>query len=284
MISGTRYRLTMEINRQSAIARDIERAQVEISTEKRIQAPSDDPAGAARVSDIARSQANEARWKLNLDFAFTLSARADTALGAASTAVDRANELMVAAANGTLSAQNRATIALELRSIVEELTTLKNSKDPRGDPLFAAGAPLRIPVGEGITIAAAAISDAVFLATTAAGPRDLAAIVAAAADAIEQSDPTLRAAAMGVSLDELQAATDHVSAARGDQGARGNRIDQLLESLASSGLQLNEERGAIEATNMVEVVARLQARQLTLEAAQAVFARINQSTLFDILR
>jgi flagellar hook-associated protein 3 FlgL len=284
MISGTRYRLTMEINRQSAIARDIERAQVEISTEKRIQAPSDDPVGAARVSDIARSQANEGRWKQNLDFAFTLSARADTALGATAGAIDRANELMVAAANGTLSAQNRATIALELRSIVEELVTLKNSKDPRGDPLFPTGNVLRIPVGDGITIAAASTSDAVFSATTAGGPRDLAAIVAAAADAIEEPDPTLRAAAVGTSLDELRAAADHVSAARGDQGARGNRIDQLLESLASSGLQLSEERGAIEATNMVEVVARLQARQLTLQAAQAVFARINQSTLFDILR
>jgi flagellar hook-associated protein 3 FlgL len=33
----------------------------------------------------------------------------------------------------------------------------------------------------------------------------------------------------------------------------------------------------------MEVVARLQSRQLSLEAAQATFARINRSTLFDLL-
>ena len=50
MISGTRYRLTVEINRQAELARDIARSQAEVSTSKRILAPSDDPTGAARVN------------------------------------------------------------------------------------------------------------------------------------------------------------------------------------------------------------------------------------------
>ena len=70
---------------------------------------------------------------------------------------------------------------------------------------------------------------------------------------------------------------------RGEQGSRGNRIDNLVERMADNGLQLEEERSAIESTDVTAVVARLQAGQLTLEAAQAVFARVNQNTLFDIL-
>src|SRR3546814_19506862 len=66
MISGTRYRLTAEINRQSDLAREIARAQMEISTQKRILNPSDDPIGAARVAEIDRTQANEEAWRRNV--------------------------------------------------------------------------------------------------------------------------------------------------------------------------------------------------------------------------
>src|SRR3954468_16008926 len=114
MINGTRYRLAMEVNRQIALSRDIARTQTEISTAKRIQAPSDDPVAAARISSIARSQANDTAFKSNLNLATALSDRADTTLKAVGIALDRASELMVAGANGTLSNSDRATIALEL--------------------------------------------------------------------------------------------------------------------------------------------------------------------------
>lgn len=285
MISGTRYRMTMEINRQLTLARMIERGQTEVSTGKRIQAPSDDPVAAARVSTIGRTQANEATWKRNLDSAFALSSRADTVLGSVATALDRANELMVAAANGTLSAQNRATIALELRSIAEELANFKEAKDARGEPLFAQSEAVMMPVGDGTNIVAVASRERIFESVqTGAGARDMAAIVDAAADSLLIADDTARAAAIDVSLDEVGAAVVHAAAARGEQGARGNRIDNLSESLANTGLQLAEERSALESANVVEVVARLQSQQVTLQAAQAVFARVNQNSLFDILR
>ena len=285
MITGTRYRLTMEINRQLSLQKDIERAQTEISTGKRIQAPSDDPVGAARVSDIARTQAKEAAWKRNLDLAFALSSRADEVLESTAAGLTRANELMVAGANGTMSADNRATIAIELRAIAQELAALENAKDARGEPLFPTTAALQIPVADGILITAVSTRAAVFQTVpTAGGPRDVAAIVAAAADALVDPNPATRGAAILASREEINAADRHIAAARGEQGARGNRIDNLIESLANTGLQLEEERSAVESADVTAIVARLQSRQLTLEAAQAVFARVNQNTLFDLLR
>lgn len=285
MISGTRYQLTLEINRQLSLARDIARAQTEISTAKRIQAPSDDPVAAARVSDIARTQANDATWKRNLDLASALGARADTVLASIENAVGRAGELMVAAANGTLSDENRATIALELRSIAEELDALRTAKDSRGNNLFMSPSALQIPVAPGFTIIAVATREAVFEnVETGSGAQDIAAIVAAAAAALEEPDPALRQAAIGQALDDVEAAQRHAATLRGEQGARGNRIDQMLERIANTGLQLAEERSGLEDTNAIEALARLNARQLTLDAAQAVFARINQNTLFDLLR
>ena len=74
------------------------------------------------------------------------------------------------------------------------------------------------------------------------------------------------------------------SRARGAQGALGSRIDALTERQANSGLQLEEERSSLESTDVTAAIAKLQSQQLTLQAAQAVFARVNASTLFDILR
>jgi flagellar hook-associated protein 3 FlgL len=285
MITGTRYRLTMEINRQLSLARDIERGQTEISTGKRIQSASDDPVGAARISEIARGQSAEVAWKANLDLAYALASRADTTLAAVQAGVARAHELMLAGANGTMSAENRATVALELRSIAADLVTLKDTRDARGNPLFPQTDVLQIPVGHGVSLAAVDTRVAIFESVpTTSGPTDLAAIVSAAADALVEPDPALRNAAIVASKDALALSSKHVGSVRGQQGSRGNRIDNVVERLASSGLQLAEERTAIESADITAVVARLQARQLTLEAAQAVFARVNQNTLFDVLR
>ena len=77
---------------------------------------------------------------------------------------------------------------------------------------------------------------------------------------------------------------EHIAGVRGQQGARGNRIDQLVERYETTKIQQAEERSALEDTDITAAIARVQAKQLTLDAAQAVFARVNQNTLFDILR
>jgi flagellar hook-associated protein 3 FlgL len=275
MISGTRFRLDAEIGRQSRLAQEIARGQVEIATGKRILAPSDDPIGAARAAEIGRTQGNEEVWARNVETAAALAARSDTVLANLATAVDRAKELMVAAANGTLSADNRAVIAGELRAIGEEITALRDTRDPRGEPLFRTNGALEIPVGAGLRIAPVATRDTIFDL-----PVDLVATLTAAADAVAGSDPAARSAA----LTRLDAANLQVASARADQGVRADRLDKQREALATSGLQLEEQKAGIEGANIPDLVARIQSRDLNLKAAQAIFAQVNRSSLFDLIR
>lgn len=285
MISGTRYRLTAEINRQAQLGREIARTQVEIATGKRILAPSDDPTGAAQVSELARAQAQEAAWIRNLELAGSLSDRADNTLEAVAANVDRASELMVAAANQTLSAENRATIALELRSIAVDIAALADSRDPRGGALFSTGPALEMPLSAGGNLAPVASRAEVFgNIATGGGPLDLVTIINNAAAAITEPDPTLRRAAIDVSLGAVTNAVDHVAGQRAQQGVRGNRIERLREQLGDSAIGIEEQKGAIEGVDLSEAIARLKSKQLSLEAAQAVLARVGQSSLFDLLR
>jgi flagellar hook-associated protein 3 FlgL len=281
MISGTRYQLTLEVNRQLKLATDIARGQAEISTTKKILAPSDDPVGAGRVAALARSQADVAIWNTNLKSAAALSSQADSTIGALKTAFDRTAELMLSASNATQSAENRNAIALELQSIAAQVAELRTTQDSRGDPLFPAAADTTaIPVASGINVTAVASREAVFdNVTTPGGASDLISILNAAIAAVQSGNN----AAIATSLAATNAAGNHVIAAQGEQGARGARIDALLERNEGLSLDLKEERAGVEGADIQEVVAKIQSQQLSLEAAQAVFARINKSTLFDLL-
>jgi len=279
MISGTRFRLDLEIHRQSRLAQEIARAQADIATGKRIQAPSDDPIASGQIAQLARTQGDEAVWTRNVQAASLLASSADTNLTSVATAVDRAKELMLTAANGTNSDDNRATIAAELRDISQEIAALRTTLDSRGEPLFRATSPLEIPVGPGVHIAPVAGRNEVFDA-----PVDIIATIDAAAAAAVEPNPSLRSTAIAASLSALDGAARQVANAHADQGLRAARLDRIREQLATSSIQHEEQRSELESTDVTATVAKLQSRQLSLEAAQGIFARVNRSSLFDLLR
>lgn len=279
MISGTRYQLNLTIARQSSLAGEIARGQTEIAAGKRILAPSDDPIGSARVAEIGRTQADETVWSRNVETAAALAARSDTTLTSVATGVDRAKELMLTAASGTMSADNRATIATELRGIADELATLRTTLDPRGEPLFRTSGALEIPVGPGERVVAVGTRASIFDA-----PVDLVATIRAAAAAAVEPDPALRSAGTTSSLAALDAAAQQVATARAEQGVQADRLDKIRDRLASSGLQLEEQKSGLESVDVTDVIARIQSKQLNLQAAQAIFAKVNQNSLFDLIR
>lgn len=279
MIIGGRNRISAEIARQTRLAERISRAQVEISGGKRILSPSDDPAGAARVGQIRRSEQNELVWAANADAAAALATRADSTLGTVVTAAARALELMTLARSATANAAARQAYAIELSGIAEDIRSLMAQTDPRGQRVFPTGDPLSIPVGPALELKATLSSDRVF----GAGADDFAGVLDDAAAALAIADDASRATATGLTLDRLQAASSRAIDARSEQGGRMALIESVRDRLSGSRLALEEERSTIESTDLSETVARMNADMLTLEAAQASFVRLNRKTLFDLL-
>lgn len=276
MINGTGNRLTMEIRRQSKLAEDIARTQIQVSTGKRLIAPSDDPVAAARIASLRRSQDDDSAWKSNLSLGASLAEQADTVLSTVSERLSRAQELTVAGANQNLSAADRSTIALEIRAIADEINSLAATRSSLGEPLFSASNPIEIRFGESSTFAPVPSRADVF---EVAGT-DVSTFILNAATAVE----TGNAAGISTSLTEVKAGIGAIADANADIGVRAARIDRLNESLASRGIEFASERSVLEDTDLSEAIARLNAQTLTLQAAQAAFARINSRTLFDVLR
>lgn len=274
----SRFRLDVEIARQSRLAQDIARAQAEIANGKKILAPSDDPVGAAQVADIRRAEGNEATWRRNVDTATGLAERADLVLTSVAGNLSRAKELMIKASSDTFSQSDRAIIAAELSGIFDEITSLRNTRDTRGEPLFRTNGRLEIPVGNGIRLAPVLSRNEIF-----ESPIDVLAVINAAAAAVVDPDPAARSAAMRTSLDALDEAAGQVLRARVDQGLIATRLDDIKERLENSALDLIEKRSAIEGADIGAVIARLQANQTNLQASHAIFAKLNKTSLFDLI-
>lgn len=272
-MTGIRFRIDAAIAQQGALARRIARGQSDISSGKRLQAASDDPAAAVRIGQLRLTQTNEAAWRGNVDIGIALAARADATLGNVATLLDRARELATNGASETLSDKDRATIALELRSIADEVDSLSNGTDATGQPIFPA-TPLRLPVSDSLTLTATTSRSDAFIV----GARDIATILRDAATGI-----TTSTAARATALADVTLASDHISVVRGKQGARAARYDALRDRLIDSATAIDEERSSIEDTDIAATIARTQTDQLSLEAAQSMFARINRRTLFDLL-
>jgi len=97
------------------------RAQREVASGKRIQQPSDDPAGAARALDLRRGLARVARIQEGVATGRSRLDRAASTVQHSSELLTRARELVVQAMNGTLNEGDRATIAAELEAIRAQL-------------------------------------------------------------------------------------------------------------------------------------------------------------------
>lgn len=275
MINSTGNRLTMEIRRQSNLAQQIARTQIEVSTGRRIQTASDDPVAAARVATIRQAQSDDTVWKANLSLGGSLAAQADDVLQTMSERLARAQELLVSGASQSLSAADRATVGLELRGIADEIDSLAATRSSLGEPLFANGPPPAIRFGESTVFAPVPARADIF----EIGGNTISSLVRTAATSVEGGN----SGQIGASLTAIKGSVDQIADANADVGVRGARIERLRETLTARGIEYASERSGLEDTDLSEAIARLNAQTITLEAAQAAFARINRRTLFDIL-
>jgi len=275
-ITATGNRMTSEIARQQRLANDIARTQISISTGRRIQRPSDDPLAAARVADIARAQADGASWNSNLALATDLASQADGVLSALSDRMSYARAQMVAGANGAASPADRATFAADLRGVATEVAQLRATQSSLGQPLFATGSPTNFRLDSTVVLAPVDSAAAVF----EPGGVPLTSELTDAADALESGDP----ARIATALQRLGASVEHVSDVRGLQGTRAAQVDRISDRSAARSIDNAVERSALEDTDISAAITKLNSQQLTLEAAQAAFARINRTSLFDLLR
>lgn len=116
---------------------NVTRTQEQIDTGNRILTPADDPVASVRLLQLEQQQNVLNQYAENLTAAKNSLTQEEVSLNSANTILQRVRELAVQAGNGALSSKDRASIAAELQECEDELLGLMNTRNARGEYLFA---------------------------------------------------------------------------------------------------------------------------------------------------
>src|SRR5215467_13560064 len=123
--------------------RDYVRLQEQISTGRRVNRPSDDPAAALRIIPLTNDIKHLQQYTSNVAQARDTLDQGAASLEDASSLMQRLRELTTAAANGTLSQEDRAGIATEIDGLLRQMVEIANSK--RGNSYLFGGTATSAP-------------------------------------------------------------------------------------------------------------------------------------------
>ena len=280
MVGITNKIMLAEMRRQQKLSQSIVDGQTAISTGITLNKPSDDALAWVQVSDIGRAQAQQAAWQANVSYGTTRAANAEANLSEINNLLTRAQELVTSARNGSLNDTSRAAIVEEMTTIRTTIGELLNQTDYQGTPVFDDGQSTLVPVSRGLNLAVVATRQEVSEGIDVSGtPMSIDAILAQSIAAIDGGVDS----EIATSLDGVKAAQSHITVELARQGVRSDRLEVVGTRLTDIDLSLTERRADLESTDLQDVISRVQAQLLQLEAAQSAFARINQQTLFDLI-
>lgn len=109
----------------------------QMSTGKRVNRASDDPVAASQAVVLSQAQAQNSQFATARTFATQRVSIEESTLSQVTTAIQSAQEKIVYAGNGTLSDDDRNSLATDLQGIRDQLLNLANSTDGNGRYIFA---------------------------------------------------------------------------------------------------------------------------------------------------
>lgn len=270
------------------------RIQEQVASTKRLVRPSDDPAD-VRSAVKARDGLGEMEQFLrNITTAQRSVDASDTALASAGEAIQRARELAVRGANGTLSASDRQTMALEVEQLARQLVSHAGAK--AGDQYlfsgFQTGSAPYVEAPPGSAAVSAYGGDAgVVVARIAPGTTMTLNVTAdtvfqPALDALAQMHAELVAGTpvSGGTIALLDTGQSALLAGRAQIGARANRLSEAQTTLEDNVLSARRLLSDLEDVDLAAAITELSQRMAVYQAALEVNAKIIQPSLLDHLR
>ncbi len=277
------------------VSQRTDKIQRQIASGKRIERPSDDPAGTAISTRIRRDIAYETQMRRNLEGGMAFINATEAALDSATTALQRLRELTVQASSDTLSGSERASIAQEVDQLIQHLAQVGNSNF--GGVYIFSGHQTETPA---FLVTGSPATAVTYQGDLGQRIRKLSKLDASPVnipgseafgtvfddlitlrDNLNGSQP---GAVIETSLVDIDAALDRVLTARAESGARYNRFEQTLAQSEVANIDMQDRRATIEDVDLTDAIVRLSGQQASLEAALATIGRVSQLSLVQFMR
>jgi flagellar hook-associated protein 3 FlgL len=293
-----------QMNRQQS---NVAEMQAKLATGKSLVKPSDDAEKATLIQRLNSAMQRQDVYELSLNRADSRLRMEETALSSAQSMLQRIRELAIQGSNGGLSVADRTIIANEVSSLRDSLFSLANTEDESGNFIFAGtavAAPAFSKDGDGVItysgdqnqtsvdiseyrqVELNRAGDAVFSSVPRTNNDGVVSniaffkVISDFADALESGDEVT----LSRGLSEVSTLTDDMALSLADVGSRMNSVDSQRDILADTKLRYQELLSNAQDLDYATAVTKLSAQMLSLEAAQASFAKISQLNLFNYLR
>ena len=292
-----------QMNRQQS---KIAEMQAKLASGKQIVKPSDDSEKSAVIQRLQTAIDRQSVYERSLDTAENRLASEESALMSSERILQRIRQLAVQGNTDTLSVDDKEILANEITSLREELLSLANTQDANGNYVFA-GSNVQTKAfdvnadGDIIyqgdkTQTSVDISDQRRLVLNRAGDEVFASVdrvvdgdtqdisffkvIDDFAQALAGDDED----ALNLGLEEISSITEGIGASIADLGARISTVSNQREILEDTNLRYQDLLSNAQDLDYATAVTKLSAELLSLEAAQASFAKISQLSLFNYIR
>jgi flagellar hook-associated protein 3 FlgL len=265
----------------------------QLGSGKRIEQPSDDPAGMAALVQLQASDENTQQYLRNVSAVRSRMQVSDSTLSSATIDLQRALTLGVEGGTGTLNDSNRNSVAIEIEGIANHMLDLANSS-LAGTYLFAGTASTTKPfqaataglieyqgsdstneiqVGEGL-----------WIGTGVGGQRIFGADGSNVFDALKGLADAVRGAGdVTTAIATLRGSADQLSSARVNYGNALNQLDSAELVMNERHIQLAQQETELAGADVAELLTHLSSAETARNALLATIGKSNDVNLFDYL-
>lgn len=275
----------------------------QISTGQRIASPSDDPVASARALEVSHAKSINSKFADTRQTAQLKLNTLESNLTSVTNMMISVKSAMVSAGNPTYSDLERGFIASELKTTLDGLIGLANTRDAAGNYLYAgfetdtapfvanaSGASYvgdsnkqMLQVDSQRQMAVNATGDEVFQA----GGNDIFAtlqnLVTLLNTPLTPANQAAFTAGVATGLTSIQQGLDNVLTVRASIGSRLNEIDQLDVSGDDLELQYSKSLSEIQDLDYAAALSDLSKNQTIMEAAQKSFVATTSLSLFNFI-
>ena len=295
------------IDQMSSQRSKVAEIQAQLAAGKQLVQPSDDAEKTGIIQRLSSAFNRQEVYESTLDSVTSRLEVEESAVMSAENIMQRVRELAVQGTNGTLGEGDRKILAHEVSSLRDELLSLANSQDASGNYVFSGSMAktsafvesadgtvnyrgddnqVQVAISEQRSMFMNRPGDEIFTSIVRSNPGagseriSFFNVMDDFADALENNNST------GVqrSLNEISGLTEGMATSIADVGTRMNTAQNQKDILSETKLRYQALLSNAEDLDYAKAVTELSAEMLSMEAAQASFAKISQLSLFDYIR
>ena len=291
----------------SSVQTKLTQSQAQMAQGKQIINASDSPNQAATIQRLKSILSRQESYQSSLN---TVKARLqgeDTTMQSVSDLLVRAKELAVQGANDTLSAGDKKTLAVEMQALRDQMLSLANTKDSNGNYLFAGsrvkqaafaetanGSPIymgdqtrmNVRVSEQQSISVNRTGTDAFVPVSRLDKDGVTIGVGffQVMDNLIAGLNTANGNDIRRGIGELDTLQNGLSLAHAQVGTNLNMVDQQTMIIEDTTLNLKSTLSSIEDLDYASAITKMNQQMMSLEAAQASFAKVSQLNLFNYIK